>query len=95
MAAYLAYSTADPMNFWLTFLHQGIVGFGVTSVHTGVETLFSGILKLIKCQQDIFKYRLKKLTTLQKSNVESIKKKIIAEHQFIKGCIIFHNSIFQ
>lgn len=91
----LPYSTEDTMNFWLTYLHQGIVGFGVTSVHTAVDNLFGGLLMLIKCQQDVLKYRLEHLTILCNFNVESIEQKITIEHQYIKRCIKFHNRIYQ
>ena len=87
----LPYSVENPIIFWPTFVRQCITGFAVAASHLSVDNTFFGLLLLIKREQEVLKYLIRRLETYfttfdsksgpQKVIVQHELKRIIKDHQ--------------
>ena len=81
--------------FWLTYLHQVILGTSLICVHIGVDTMLVGLLIMISCQINIMKNRLQNISKLYSPNYKMFENFHTKEQTLIFQCIWEHNKIYK
>lgn len=92
--AWYPYSIENPYWFWITYLHQVILGSSAVCAHVSIDTLFVGLLLKMSCQIDVLKHRLRNLT---KSCDEGMKFKCLntLQKKLICQSIYHHERIYR
>ena len=94
--AWYPYDIEKTTWFWLTYIHQCILGASASSAHIGIDTLFIGLLMMTSHQIDILKHRLKNLKHFYVDNVsvklEDVK---LYERMIIVQHIRYHRRIYR
>lgn len=68
--AWYPYAVEKLKWFWITYLHQVILGSSAVSAHVAVDSLIVGLLLKMSCQMNITKHRLKKLNKIDYLEVQ-------------------------
>lgn len=71
------YRVEKPLWFWLTYLHQIVLGFFAISAHVGTDTLFVGLLLKAIGQINLLRHRLEKLTVAKEKHVNQNDRQMI------------------
>lgn len=90
--AWYPYSIGNPYWFWITYLHQVILGSSAVSAHVGIDTLFVGLLMKTLCQINVLKYRLENSTKAYNVDSKAKPSKKVQE-KIIFECIHHHERI--
>ena len=74
-------------------MHEYFIGSLNGVENLVADNLFIGFLILIRRQQEILKYRLQKVAFYSMNSCRT-QKEVMIEHESIKQCIKWHNSIY-
>lgn len=93
--AWYPYPIDNQILFWITYLHQVILGSSAVSAHIGIDTLFVGLLLKTSCHIDILKHRLKNLKKISQINRESGKYTDNFERKMVVSYVRHHERIYR
>ncbi|KAL7294078.1 hypothetical protein TKK_0012114 [Trichogramma kaykai] len=93
--AWYPYKVEKTSWYWLTYLHQCILGSSAVCAHIGIDTLFMGLLLKTSYQLEVLKHRLRSLNiSLLSLNRKGSKLSIENEKMLIIECIKYHQRIY-
>ena len=93
--AWYPYSIEKPKWFWITYLHQVILGSSAVCSHIGIDTLFVGLLLKVLCQINVLKYRLHNVTNVCEDHFKSVEHLQDVERKTLIKCIRDHERIYR
>ncbi|NP_001177521.1 odorant receptor 102 [Nasonia vitripennis] len=91
--AWYPYSIEKSRWFWITYLHQVILGSSAVGAHIGIDTLFVGLLLKTSGQIHLLNYRLRNLMLLKECNFAKLKE--YSEKNVVLRCIYHHKRIYR